>query len=33
MNRLVILGIAVLAVIYLFFSSIYVVNEREQAIV
>ena len=33
MNRLIILGIAVIAVIYIFVSSIFVVNEREQAIV
>lgn len=33
MNRLIILGVAILAVIYLAFSSMYVVNEREQAIV
>jgi membrane protease subunit HflC len=33
MNRLVIAGIAVVALIYVFFSSLYVVNEREQAIV
>lgn len=33
MNRLIILGIAVVAVLYVFFSSLYVVNEREQAIV
>jgi membrane protease subunit HflC len=33
MNRLIILGIAVLAVLYVVFSSLYVVNEREQAIV
>ncbi|MDP1732436.1 MAG: protease modulator HflC [Devosia sp.] len=33
MNRLIILGIAVLGVLYVLFSSIYVVNEREQAIV
>ena len=33
MNRLVVLGIAILAVLYLMFSSIYVVNQREQAIV
>ncbi len=33
MNRLVILGIAVVAALYVLFSSIYVVNEREQAIV
>ena len=33
MNKLIILGVAVLAVIYVFFSSLYVVNEREQAIV
>lgn len=33
MNRLVIIGIAVVAVLYVVFSSLYVVNEREQAIV
>ncbi|KQW81199.1 protease modulator HflC [Devosia sp. Root413D1] len=33
MNRLVILGIAVVALLYIFVSSIFVVNEREQAIV
>ncbi len=33
MNRLVILGVVVVAAIYVLFSSIYVVNEREQAIV
>lgn len=33
MNRLIILGIAVVAIVYVFFSSLYVVNEREQAIV
>lgn len=33
MNRLVILGVAVLAALYVLVSSIYVVNEREQAIV
>lgn len=33
MNRLVILGIAVVVALYVLFSSIYVVNEREQAIV
>ncbi len=33
MNRLIILGIAVIAVVYIFVSSIFVVNEREQAIV
>lgn len=33
MNRIVIAGIAVVALIYVFFSSLYVVNEREQAIV
>ncbi len=33
MNRLIILGVAVLALLYVFVSSIYVVNEREQAIV
>ncbi len=33
MNRLVIIGIAVVVALYVLFSSIYVVNEREQAIV
>ena len=33
MNRLVFAGIAVVALVYVFFSSLYVVNEREQAIV
>jgi membrane protease subunit HflC len=33
MNRLVIVGIVVLAALYVVFSSVYVVNEREQAIV
>lgn len=33
MNRLIILGIAVIALLYIFVSSIFVVNEREQAIV
>ena len=33
MNRLVILGIAVVELLYVFVSSIFVVNEREQAIV
>ena len=33
MNRLIVAGIAVVALIYVFFSSLYVVNEREQAIV
>lgn len=33
MNRLVIIGIAVVVVLYVLFSSLYVVNEREQAIV
>lgn len=32
-NRLIIIGAIVLGVLYVFFSSIYVVNEREQAIV
>jgi membrane protease subunit HflC len=32
-NRLIILGVVVLAALYVFFSSIYVVNERDQAIV
>lgn len=33
MNRLIILGVVVLGLLYVLFSSIYVVNEREQAIV
>ena len=33
MNRLIILGVAVLAALYVVFSSLYIVNEREQAIV
>ena len=33
MNRLIALGVAVIAVIYVVFSSIYIVNIREQAIV
>ena len=33
MNRLIALGVVVVAVIYLAFSSLYVVNVREQAIV
>jgi membrane protease subunit HflC len=33
MNRLIILGVVVLAALYIVFSSVYVVNEREQAIV
>jgi modulator of FtsH protease HflC len=33
MNRLVILGVVIIAAIYVLISSIYVVNEREQAIV
>lgn len=33
MNRLIILGITVIALLYIFVSSIFVVNEREQAIV
>ncbi len=33
MNKLIVAGIAVLVAIYIFFSSLYVVNEREQAIV
>ena len=33
MNRLIIIGIAVIAILYVRFSSLYVVNEREQAIV
>jgi len=32
MNRLVILGVAIVALLYVVFSSLYVVNEREQAI-
>nr|WP_295886116.1 protease modulator HflC [uncultured Devosia sp.] len=32
-NRLVIIGVVLLAALYVFFSSIYVVNERDQAIV
>ncbi len=32
-NRLIIIGAVILAALYVFFSSIYVVNEREQAIV
>ena len=32
-NRLIIIGIAALAVLYVVFSSLYVVNERDQAIV
>ena len=32
-NRLIIIGVVVLAALYVFFSSIYVVNERDQAIV
>ncbi len=32
-NRLIILGVAILAALYVVFSSIYIVNEREQAIV
>jgi membrane protease subunit HflC len=32
-NRLIIIGVAILAALYVLFSSIYVVNEREQAIV
>ena len=32
-NRLIIVGVVILAAIYVFFSSLYVVNEREQAIV
>ena len=32
-NRLIIIGVVVLTALYIFFSSIYVVNEREQAIV
>jgi membrane protease subunit HflC len=33
MNRYIVLGIAAIAALYILFSSIYVVNEREQAIV
>ena len=33
MNRLIVLGIVVVAALYVLFSSIYIVNEREQAIV
>ncbi len=33
MNRLIALGVAAVVIIYLFFSSVYVVNVREQAIV
>lgn len=33
MNRLIIVGVAVIALLYIFISSIFVVNEREQAIV
>jgi membrane protease subunit HflC len=33
MNRLIIIGIAIVAILYVLFSSLYVVNEREQAIV
>lgn len=33
MNRLIILGVVLVAILYVVFSSIYVVNEREQAIV
>jgi modulator of FtsH protease HflC len=32
-NRLIIIGVVIVAALYVFFSSIYVVNEREQAIV
>ncbi|MET3924789.1 protease modulator HflC [Devosia sp. 2618] len=32
-NRLIIIGVVILAALYVFFSSIYIVNEREQAIV
>ncbi|WP_332688885.1 SPFH domain-containing protein, partial [Devosia sp.] len=32
-NRLIILGVVILGALYIFFSTIYVVNEREQAIV
>lgn len=33
MNRLIVAGIAIVVVLYLFFSALYVVNPREQAIV
>ena len=33
MNRLIIVGVVLVGLAYIFFSSIYVVNEREQAIV
>jgi modulator of FtsH protease HflC len=33
MNRLIIIGVAALAVLYVVFSSLYIVNEREQAVV
>jgi modulator of FtsH protease HflC len=33
MNRLIIIGVAVLVALYVLFSSIFVVNEREQAVV
>jgi membrane protease subunit HflC len=33
MNRLIVLGVVVIGALYVLFSSIYVVNEREQAIV
>ncbi|WP_375451907.1 protease modulator HflC [uncultured Devosia sp.] len=32
-NRLIVIGVAIVAVLYVVFSSIYVVNERDQAIV
>ena len=32
-NRLIVIGVVILAALYVFFSSIYVINEREQAIV
>jgi len=32
-NRLIVIGVVILAALYILFSSIYVVNEREQAIV
>lgn len=32
-NRLIIIGVAIVAALYVLFSSIYVVNEREQAVV
>lgn len=32
-NRLIVIGVVILAALYVFFSSIYIVNERDQAIV